>query len=303
MSYKTDFFTAIKSLYEERTGKGRSRLAEETGLNFTQWEGLIGRFFAVMWPPDGVTWNTRDKVVLDYVIASAMLEWASINEMDAFDLWKHKRKGPQFEKSAGHGASIGPFQGYAAESYKALRDNPELRQLLKSLSNYTKQVGDAFEGVNGGARVPASRGSVQTPTADQDRRLRNVLSEYAALKDPYLSLVGKIQLSVDYAGMLLRDHTLGDAAKMPHVWRLPDYLLRHVLLAFETSGGDEDWPKKCAKIIHDADAANGFSRNPPKPDLLVKLEWSKGGKLSTVYEVLGKPWYDECKYRELVNIF
>jgi|GEM_PF-6794673 len=317
MSYTTDFDGALRSIRQEIEGKGASKLKGETGHTFQEWRSYIHAFFAAMWPPSETFGDPRYNVVQDYVIASAVLEWAAINIGDAMDLGKHKDVGPQFDKPAGKGASIGPFQGYAAQSYKALRDNAALRTMIKKMGIFPpsarsaldtvairaeSRVGTPNDGIYGHGRVPGSSGS-RAQTDDLDKKLRTALSSYDTLKDPFVSLIGKLQLSVDYAEATMMNHDMGSMTQISHMWRLPDPVLRYVLLAYEVSGGDEDWLSKVANIIWKADEAAGMSKTPSNPGAVLNFEWRNGSRVGYVYNMLGMDWHHHCTYGQLVNIW
>src|SRR5262249_48373437 len=117
------------------------------------------------------------------------------------------------------------------------------------------RIGNVFDGLNSGGRTPGPNGK-QAPTPT-DRRLRDFLSDYDNLRDAFVSLIGKMQLSVDYAYAAM---IFGSTTGPQHIFRLPDAVLRYVLLSYEVTGGDEDWLWKVSDTIFRADQEVGFEK-------------------------------------------
>jgi hypothetical protein len=308
MSFNDRMYTVQKELYSGT----RSDLAKETDHTIQEWKQVISDLFTLMWPPPEGFGDNRPAVVQDYVYASAILEWAAINWGDLFgDKVGHDQEGPHFDEPAGRGASIGPFQGYAAEGEKALRSNDALLSKLKSLSKAAaaanldpppipkSKVGNAHDGVRGGGRVPGPQGT-DPPVVNS--RLRDFLSNYDNLKDPYVSLIGKMQLSVDYAAVTRNFRAYSSETETSHAWRLPDAVLRYVLLVHEVTGGDEDWLRKVAKTIFEADQAADFGKSADHKKDILSFTF-KDKRIHYTYVALQVPVSDQCRYEELVNIY
>jgi hypothetical protein len=268
-----------------------------------------------MWPPEEAFGDPRPDPVRDYVFASAIYEWSAINEADAFDKMVHNDEGPHFDEPVGRGrgASIGPFQGYATQSYKALKGNERLWTLAQRLTGGRmgsqrpvmnlqpipkSRLGRALLGTR--ARVPGPVGTPEPLTADQDRVLRRELSDYDNLKDPFVSLIGKMQLSVDYAFAAMRWNFHSPQTMNSHVWRLPDKALRYVLLSYEISGGDDDRLNDVSRTIWKADEE--FESGKAKKDTVLSFKWrGKDPGIGMTYNALGleMAWSDQCRYGEL----
>jgi hypothetical protein len=138
-------------------------------------------------------------------------------------------------------------------------------------------------------------------TGDEDKTLRNFLSDFDNLWNPFVSLIGKMKLSVDYA----TDVMMYFSGQRHPIWRLPDAPLRYVMLTYEMTGGDRPWLDHVAGIIVKADEAlekagpDAFDRQKVQTTEL-DFSWHKN-KPAMVYYHLGlqQPDAQECRYHEL----
>lgn len=252
------FDSRMISVQKELTGQGDSDLQDDTGNTVKNWLYIMGIFFKPMWPSPMAALAPRSKTVLEYAIASAVYEWAAIDWRDRHggDKFQHRRQGPRFDDPPGKGASIGAFQGYAKESYEALRLYPSLRQDVRTfVDEFAAEIDESFDQPYAPQRNPRngilvtgqkSPPGIRVLQGKEDEKLRKFLSNFDNLADPFISLVGKIKLSVDYATIVMM-------RGKRHIWRLPDAPLRHVMLVYECSGGDDDWLDRVEDIIAKAD--------------------------------------------------
>ncbi len=304
----------LQSVQLEINGKGVSDLQDESGHTVQFWAQCVSRFFAYMWPTPTAILDPRRKPVLEYAWASAIYEWSAVDWKDrAGDRTANASKGPHFDDAPGKGASVGWFQGYARESYQALRLYPGLRKELRGLdAEFSNAIPVSYDAPappttnpRNGIRVTGqtSPANIRVLMGDEDTTLRNFLSDFDNLWNPFVSLIGKLKLSVDYATDVMM-HFEGN--RHP-IWRLPDAALRHVMLVYEISGGDSDWLKHVADIITTADGGVDQARQSGNA---VDLHNAEGAVLDfswhfsqvpQTFSSLGiqSPDRDKCRYREL----
>jgi hypothetical protein len=161
--------------------------------------------------------GSRDSAVHDHFYVSAIYEWAQID-------WKDR----YFDTTFG---SFGPFQAYTEEIGDALR-NPAVMNLLRevpSLAAVIDQIDPNSPGPNpsNGYRTPGPR--VTGPHAEDA-----VNRKSPVLWDPFINLVGKLQLSLHKANLAKNQ----GAPRPSPVMFLPDPVLTWVLLAYESSADE-----------------------------------------------------------------
>lgn len=196
------WYSRLISVEDELQNRGQSILQDETGISVRTWRAYVYRYAAELWDNFDVA-PLSQEVIKHYVLASAIYEWAATNLDDSFDL-------PAFQAyllGLRQAPSVGNFQGYPDRGAWALANDQSLRAYVCSDRRTSGRPWAALPWENmlpspsSGGWVPRPEGvyhdyhpdhwpfgSGQLPTG-----------QWVTAADPFFSLIGKVQLSMDCA--------------------------------------------------------------------------------------------------------